>query len=248
MALAVQRALALLRLFTQSRPEIGLSEAARLTGESKATVYRLFGTLCESGLVEQVEGTKTYRLGPAVLDLARVREATVPLLSVVQPVLDDLLELTGETCHFTQFNGQAMAVVATAESRKVHRITMQGITTLPLDTTAAGVAFLAFASPAVSASVLQEAARDAKEKAELEARLELTRARGYSEYEFLGDDEAFGVAAPVFRGGSFAFGSLAVVVPPHRMQPALFQKILQGILAGSKTISMKIGSQLRVEH
>ena len=143
MALAVQRALALLRLFTQSRPEIGLSEAARLTGESKATVYRLFGTLCESGLVEQVEGTKTYRLGPAVLDLARVREATVPLLSVVQPVLDDLLELTGETCHFTQFNGQAMAVVATAESRKVHRITMQGITSLPLDTTAAGVAFLA---------------------------------------------------------------------------------------------------------
>lgn len=246
MALAVQRALTLLRLFTQSRPEIGLSEAARLSGESKATVYRLLGALCESGLVEQVEGAKSYRLGPAVLDLARVREATVPLLAIVQPVLDELLELTGETCHFTQFNGQAMSVVAWAESRKIHRITMQGLMSLPLDKTAAGAAFLAFASPEVRTAILLQVAKDQNERASLEARLESALEHGYAEYEFLGDEEAFGVAAPVFRGGPFAFGSLAVVVPPHRMKPPLFQKILQGVLSGSKNISMKIGSQSRL--
>lgn len=243
MAVAVHRALALLRLFSRARPEIGLSDAARLSGESKATVFRLLNTLCEHGFVEQNAANKTYRLGPAVLELARLREATVPLLSVVQPVLDRLQDLTGETCHVTRFNGQAMAVIASAESRKVHRITIQGVESLPLGTTAAGLIYLAFADPEISAGLFSSIWADASEAARFRQKIAEARERGYAQVETFEGEEVFGLAAPVFGGDQFAFAAIAVIVPPQRMTEAMHQAVVQGLLAASEEITAKIGGR-----
>lgn len=241
MALAVERALALLKLFTVSTPEIGLSEAARLAGESKATVYRLLTTLCDSGLVEPIAARKTYRLGPAVLDLARVREATVPLLSVVQPVLAQLLERTGETCHFSRFNGAAMAVVASAESRKVNRITMQGVDALPVCTTAAGQVFLAFASADAVDEALTKSNLGAQDRATLAVRLEAIRRQGYATVEIFEDEEIFGVACPVIGNDGRFLGALAVIIPPNRITDELFQTVLKDVRDGSAIIARGLG-------
>ena len=48
------KALSLLRLFSGSQPEIGLTELSRQSGMNKATVYRLMSDLAEYGFVEQV--------------------------------------------------------------------------------------------------------------------------------------------------------------------------------------------------
>lgn len=226
MALVLQRALTLLKLFTVSKPEIGLSEAARLAGESKATVYRLLNTLCDSGLVELVEARKTYRLGPAVLELARVREATVPLLSVVQPVLDQLLEETGETCHFSRFNGATMTVVASAESRKVNRITMQAVVSLPVCTTAAGQVFLAHAAPETIASLMRQDRDCGTSGPKLDAQLQKIRDQGYSVVERFENEEIFGLACPVLGGEGGYVGSLAVIIPPNRVDEERFRTVL----------------------
>lgn len=241
MTLVVQRAIALLRLFSVARPEIGLSEAARLAGESKATVFRLLSTLCESGLVELVEARKTYRLGPAVLDLSRVREATVPTLSVVQPVLDRLLEATGETCHFSRFNGSSMTVIATAEGRKVNRITMQGIEFLPVCTTAAGRAFLAFAPPETATALMDAAALSAPDRTGLEQALQHIRKAGYATVDHFEDEDIVGIARPVLRADQSFLGSLAVIVPPNRMTEGVLQHFLATLQAGCAEISKGLG-------
>lgn len=242
MTLAVQRALALLKLFSISTPEIGLSQAARLSGESKATVFRLLTTLCESGLVEQTAGAKTYRLGPALLDLARVREATVPLLSVVQPVLDLLLEQTGETCHFSRFNGQDMAVVATAESRKANRVTMQGMEFLPICTSAAGQVFLAFSDAGTAAAILAKAGLNDADRLALEGKLKQVRDQGFAIIEMFEDEEIFGVAGPVLAGDQGVVGALAVAIPPHRMTADLLESTLKCIKEGTGSLAGRIGT------
>ena len=95
------KALTLLDLFTRSRPQIGLSELARLSGTNKATCYRLMSELVEHGLVEQVVSSKEYRIGPAVLRLAALREATVPTREAALPILQALAAATGETAHMS---------------------------------------------------------------------------------------------------------------------------------------------------
>lgn len=242
MALVLQRALVLLRLFTVARPEIGLSEAARLAGESKATVYRLLTTLCEAGLVELVEARKTYRLGPTVLELARVREATVPLVSVVQPVLAQLLERTGETCHFSRFNGSTMAVVAAAESRKVNRITMAGLESLPVCSTAAGQAFLAFAEAEVAAKVMEREGLSNAERTALDGQLRRIAVQGHATVELFDGEEIFGMACPVRGGGGAVFGSLAVVIPPNRVTSMVVETTLTAIREGCAALAESLGA------
>ena len=72
----VSKALDLLNLFNRAQPLIGLSDLSRLAGVNKATCYRLMSELQAHGLVEQVGSGREYRLGPAVLRLAALREAS----------------------------------------------------------------------------------------------------------------------------------------------------------------------------
>ena len=78
------KALSLLRLFSSSQPEIGLTELSRQSGMNKATVYRLMSDLAEHGFVEQVGADRMYRIGPGIMRLAVLREATVPLRSIAK--------------------------------------------------------------------------------------------------------------------------------------------------------------------
>ncbi|MFT5111764.1 MAG: DNA-binding IclR family transcriptional regulator [Parasphingorhabdus sp.] len=65
------KALSLLSQFSESRPQIGLSEFARLARFDKATTRRLLISLIRNGLVEQHPETRKYRLGASILSLAR---------------------------------------------------------------------------------------------------------------------------------------------------------------------------------
>lgn len=240
MALVLQRALALLRIFSTSTPEIGLSEASRLVGESKATVYRLLTTLCEERLLEWVPARKTYRLGPAVLEFARVREATVPLVSVVEPVLDQIQEKTGETCHFSRFNGNSMAVIASVESRKVNHISMRGVDVLPLTTTAAGQVFLAFGDPEITAEALAKTGILGSDLELLKQKIERVRDLGYATVEHFEDEQIFGIACPVLGRNSGLLGALAVIVPPSRSTDNLVGPILRNLQEGCAILTKSL--------
>ena len=86
----VDKAIELLGLFSEREPEIGLSEISRRAKFDKATSRRLLLALAKHGMVEQNPDDRRYRIGPGVLRLARVREATMPLAAIVQPVPDSL--------------------------------------------------------------------------------------------------------------------------------------------------------------
>src|SRR3989338_480872 len=118
----VSKALELLNLFTRARPLIGLSDLARLAGVNKATCYRLMTELAVFGPVEQIRKRGGYRLGPgvecrlgpAVLRLAVLREAQVPMRDAAMPVLQALAQATGETAHLSILIGGALRTLAHA--------------------------------------------------------------------------------------------------------------------------------------
>jgi len=102
---STSKTLALLAYFSPAQPEIGLSQLCRQAGRDKATTYRHLQALEDAGFVEQNPATKHYRLGPALLQLAQIREETVPRKAGAETVLDGLVDTTGETAHVSVLSG-----------------------------------------------------------------------------------------------------------------------------------------------
>jgi len=75
----ISKALDLLGHFSSTRSQIGLTEFVTLTRRDKATVHRHLSELEQNGFLEQHPQTRAYRLGPALLRLAAVREAAFPM-------------------------------------------------------------------------------------------------------------------------------------------------------------------------
>lgn len=247
MTIAVARALSLLDLFTESCPELGLSEAARLSGHDKATVHRLFQTLCDFELVEQDERSRNYRLGPAVLRLARVREKTVPLVSLAQPLLDQLSSVTGETAHLSLFTGNALVVVAASESGRQNHVAIRSSEALPLHATASGHAFLAFTAPDTREAYLAQplkayTAWTPVTRDSLETALQLVRSNGYAFVDRTYDDDVCGAAVPVIGpDGKTAIGALAVASPRHRLTDANKTEVIGKIQQSARELARRMG-------
>lgn len=145
----VDKTFNLLGFFTTAAPEFGLSQLAREADLDKATTLRILVSLMKHGFIEQDDVSKKYRLGASVLRFARIREATFPIVSVLQPFVDRLASQTSETAHASLAAEEALITIATAEPQRPTRVFVDPSELLPFHATASGLAYLAFARPEV---------------------------------------------------------------------------------------------------
>jgi DNA-binding IclR family transcriptional regulator len=242
----VAKALSLLDCFSGSKPEIGLSDFARLSGNDKATTRRLLVALLEAGFVEQAAESRAYRLGPAVLRLARVRETHLPIEAVVRPVLAALAEATGETAHFSLVSGSALATIAFAESSRANRVRFEPGELIPFHATASGIAYLAF-TPRTADRVLEQTLTSYTDDTVVDAetlrrRLEKARRDGFAASRNGYEDGVFGLAAPVFDRDGTAIGAIAVAAPAVRVNKLAEASIRQGVVRAAEDIGVGLGA------
>ncbi|MPZ92812.1 MAG: helix-turn-helix domain-containing protein [Actinobacteria bacterium] len=118
------RAVAILDAFTPKRPELGVSEIARITGLSRSTVHRLLATLHRHELVQQIPGSRNYALGPHLLRLAQIAFSNVNLQDVAKVVMTELRDKCDETVGLhTQLGPFTRTVLDQVESRQQLRRT-----------------------------------------------------------------------------------------------------------------------------
>ncbi|UWQ91654.1 IclR family transcriptional regulator [Aliisedimentitalea scapharcae] len=222
----VSKALSLLNYFNHSCTEIGLSDLTRLSGMNKATVYRLMSELQDSGFVEQADTDRSYRLGPQVLRLAALREASVPILSVSRRILRELSEATGETTHISLLQGEHLISLSHAYSRQhATKVTMEDAEVLSYHATSSGLAVLAFADPAtvddvLSRPLLARTPRTIVDPQQIRAELDKVRRRGIAESVGGFEIEVHSHAVPVFGPNRAPIGALAVAAPEARVTGA----------------------------
>lgn len=243
----VSKALTLLNLFSASRPEIGLSDFARLAKRDKATALRLLTELADNGFVEQDSKSKLYRLGPALIRLANIRELTVPANRAAAQALEQLATNTNETVHLSVLNRHQLSTLSYIEnSTHATRVHIDPAELLPLHATGSGLAVLAFSDPELVNDVLTDdldtwtTATHTNAGTLRDILTTISRTGfGISDQGF--EKDVYGIAAPLFGSQGTCTGAIAVAAPTTRMTVKLKACIRAELITAARSITRSWG-------
>jgi len=242
---SVDRAVAILDLLALEGWRTG-AEVARELGVHRSTALRLLATLDRHGLVERDPRTAKYRLGRRVAQLASSVRGEVDLRQVARPVCEDLARELGETVTLDVIDGGEIVPIEQASgSTSVMSVSWLG-TRSPVHCTASGKVILAFAPPALRASVLgrpleRRTQHTLTDAAELEAQLHEVREAGFARtYEEL-EVGLNAVAAQVRNAAGEVVAALDVSGPAHRITPSGRAAIVSRTRESADELSHRLG-------
>jgi IclR family pca regulon transcriptional regulator len=138
---ALERGLAVLQVFSHEHPAPTLSEVARLTGTTRATARRILLTLERLGHVRS-DGRR-FSLTPRVLSLGWGYLSSLNLQEIAQPLMEQLVDQTGESCSVATLDVPDIVYVARVPTRRIMSITLGLGTRLPAYATSMGRVLLA---------------------------------------------------------------------------------------------------------
>lgn len=240
---SVRNAARLLKEFSRSDRELGVSELARRLGLSTSTTHRLLATLAAERFVERSPGG--YRLGLALHDLGAVA-TDLDLHEAALPVMATLRHTTGETVQLAVLDGLESVYVDRLESPHTVRIFSRVGTRLPATATSTGKALLA-ALPAAELDARlagwvprRYTPHTIVDVHVLRERLAETAARGWSENREEGRVGVVSVGAPV-RDATGVVAALSVAAPTDRAGPAALRRIRAAVVDAAAVTSRRLG-------
>jgi DNA-binding IclR family transcriptional regulator len=241
---AADRALRLLTLVGET-PGLGLSELARLSGNSKARTFRLLQTLEANNFVLRKGTEATYWLSFGAVRLAARAEQQIDLLRLGQPVLDAIGPRCEETVQIRVRHEQESLCLAKWETSRIIRYHATVGQTSPLYAGASKV-LLAFAPEGVQRAVLAGQRRPFTEETpvdagELRRQLELIRRSGHCISRGEVSPEAFSVGVPVVDAAGQVVAALLIAAPLVRAQGARAGELLALAEEGGRMLSQGLG-------
>lgn len=245
---AIDRAVAILRAFTDDTPALGVSDIARGCDLTISTTHRLLSALQVHDLVEQDAKHGTYRLGSGLVRLAHGVHSESHLQACAKPVMTWLRDDVGETVGLHLYRPPAYRyVVDQVESHQALRRTYTELhTPLPIHQGAPGKVLLAYLTEARREEVLRgplSAATTATitDPQRLRAALEQIRGRGYA---ISLQERVAGIstlAVPVFNEDAEVPASISVSGPSTRLSEARLHEFADLTCRAAGTISAHLG-------
>lgn len=243
---SIERAVAILRSFTEAEPELRVTELSRRLDLHKSTVSRILGTLEQEGLVSHNPETGKYRLGLALISLAGVALGRLDVRGVAQPHLNRLVEISQETVNVTVLDGQECVNVERAASpRPIRYVGWIGRRT-PLHCTAAGKVLLAHLTPAERAvrlprPLMRYTDETIVEETALKQSLQKARRQGYAIVHEEFEEGFSALAAPVFDHTGRVAGAISISGPTYRLGPEKIEEFVEPLLETTAAVSADMG-------
>lgn len=247
---AVERALAILRLFTPQCLELDLAEVSKRVGLPKSTCHRLIRTLGRSGFVTDGDGYGRYRLGLAAAHLGNAATALLRPSEAVRAQMRELNAKFQETVGLTRLHGRNVLVLDRVESPLPFRMEYGIGALLPVHSTASGKVLLALAEH--GEELMQDLRLEAftphtiTDRVKLRAELERVRRNGYAvdrQESYLG---LVCLAVPVFDHGHGAVAALGISGPAARLEAKRFPQLAGALRRSASRIAPYLtGTPLR---
>ena len=249
---SVATAIGLLKSFSESEVEIGVSGLARKLGVAKSTVHRLAVTLVSEGMLEQNPENGKYRLGIALFGLGALVRRRINLSSEARQDLFALREATKETVQLAVLDEAEIMYVYNLESTQAIRVNSDIGVRKPAFCTANGRAILAYQSEGavddiIAAGLERRAPKTEVDPVRLRKALADVRARGYAVEDEESETGMRAVAAPIRGVGGAVVGSVGVAGPVQRLSKEMLTRIAPQVIRTAEAISVRLGHQFRAE-
>ncbi|GAA2592300.1 IclR family transcriptional regulator [Streptomyces axinellae] len=246
---SLERAAAVLRLLAGGERRLGLSEVATTLDLAKGTAHGLIRTLQQEGFVEQDPATGKYQLGAELLRLGNSYLDVHELRARALVWTDDLARSSGESVYLGVLHQQGVLIVHHVfrpdDSRQVLEVgAMQ-----PLHSTALGKVLAAYDPVALSEALdgerLAFTERTATDPADLEAAVELTRARGWAADVEETWDGLASVAAPIHDRRRMPVGAVGVTGAVERVCEGeeLLPRLVAAVRDTARAVSHDLGAR-----
>ncbi|MGH6912826.1 MAG: IclR family transcriptional regulator [Geminicoccales bacterium] len=242
---AVDRAFSLLEVMAQY-PELGVTELAERTGNTKSLVFRLLYTLEQRGYVHKSADARTYRLGYRTLFLAEHTRRQSALIAAAGPVLDELALTTRENALLIVREDLHSVCVAMRESPKPLRLFAQIGKYGPLHAGGGPKVLLAFAPEEVRRAILDAplegfTTTSITDRTKLARTLAEIRQAGFTLSIGELDPDVFSMAAPVRDFTGEVVAALTVTGPLSRLNAGERRRFRKLILDAAERLSVELG-------
>jgi DNA-binding IclR family transcriptional regulator len=215
---SAERVLALLTSFDDSQVELGVTEMAASLGVHKSTASRLAGVLERAGLLTR--SGRRFRLGLEAIRLGMLALRSLDFVASMQPVMEKLSQLTGETVNLAVPDGGYVLNVAEVPSTYFLNSSggWIGRRTAP-HAVANGKVLLAYGAIPAPAELERYTADTITTYSQLSDALAAVRRNGYATAVAELEEGLVAVAAPVLDGTGTCVAALSISGPAFRMRP-----------------------------
>lgn len=243
---SIERAVAIMRCFSEQQPELGVTEISRCTNLHKSTVSRILSTLQKEGFISQNANTGKYRLGVGLISLAGVALGRIDVRAAAFDHLDTLVEQTGEGVSASVLDGtEAVIVLHKPSPNPVRYVNWIG-RRLPLHCTSSGKVLLAGLAPELREVLLHRSMQHYTGNtvvscADLLEELMAIAGRGFAIVLEEHEQGTNSIAAPICNHDGEVVGAVSVSGPAFRLPEEILRERLDPLLATAARVSAELG-------
>jgi DNA-binding IclR family transcriptional regulator len=244
----LDRAFAILELFSAQRPEWTTTRIARETGLPVPTAHRILGVLGERGYVTRDAVTKRFRLGTAASQLGTAARGAPDIRSAGEPVLRRVSSGADATAMLWVLNGtrDRAVCVGRAEGARTLRLSVVPGLEQPLHAGASRKTLLAHLDELeidrVAEGELPRLSRGTiTDRGALRAELGRIRERGFAGSFEETDAGAWGVAVPIIGPATGIVAALGVVAPTARLSRGEAVRHVRRLRLAARELTQTLG-------
>jgi DNA-binding IclR family transcriptional regulator len=141
---ALEKGLDVLELLAGQTEPMTLTAIVKQLGRSHGELFRMVQVLEHRGYIEQEQGAEGYRLTDRLFSLGMQQPRNATLLEVALPVMRQLAQAVGQSCHLAMHSLGDIVVVARIESAELLGFSVRIGYRRPLPKSASGSVLYAF--------------------------------------------------------------------------------------------------------
>lgn len=176
---SLEKALAILNLFSNDRKALGVTEISKLLGYSKTSTHRIVSVLTENEFLIKNEDSK-YMIGPGAYRVGNMYAVSGSFKTSINSVLRKTRDNTDVTIQLCVLEGNELLVINSYESGQFIKIVATTGMSFPLIDSASGGAVLAAMSDLERTNRIETMDLDDNKRQELELLIEEVRKKGYN--------------------------------------------------------------------
>lgn len=240
---ALDKGLEILELLAGREKPVGPTEIAQELGRSTTEIYRMLLVLEARAYIERSDDGR-YQITERLFQLGMRNAPKRNLHAAALPVMLDLAERTGQSCHLAVISGDDIVVVARVESPGPVSFAVRLGYRVPLLESASGRVIFGFQSARRQAAWLQQLRRGELNPAALRKFVEEAKevaARGYALEDSRLTEGIRDIGAPIFGPVSDdAIASLTMPSVAHRYLQVEIADLIPAVAEAAKDISSKL--------